>query len=356
MARPTKDGLDYFPIDLDIMDEDSVAFVDAKYGVQAFGLLVRLLMRIYRNGYYMMWSEREQYLFAKDINVNIDETQTIVNEYINGGFFNKNLYKEYGILTSRGIQKRYLKACERRKKLPIIKEFFLINDDDEIKTVNVTFTSVYDDINCDKFNLTSAKTPQSKVKKSKEKESKEYIRAHECDRAVNCVDNFSDQEHENRFRQSNDIYPTGNVAEETAATVKADSLESFEPTPEFEKFWNAYPRTARSSVNKTFEAWRAVVNQGISPNDLWMAANKYAMQLKAEGTKEQFYQAAQNFFIKGTYRGYLPVKPVQVNCGGCKYYHLCKGNGYFTFDERDEKTGKIYEQTQICPYKGVETA
>lgn len=127
MGRPFKDGIDYFPIDLDIMNEDSVAYVDAKYGVQAFGILVRLLIRIYRNGYYIPWSEKEQYLFARDVNVDVSLIREIVSAYINEGFFNINLYKCYGIITSRGLQKRYIKACERRAKIILVREFFLLD-------------------------------------------------------------------------------------------------------------------------------------------------------------------------------------------------------------------------------------
>lgn len=127
MGRPLKDGIDYFPIDLDIMGEDSVAFVDAKYGVQAFGLLVRLLIRIYRKGYYIGWTEKDQYLFARSINLDVNLTREIVSAYINEGFFDNNLYKCYGIITSRGLQKRYIKACERRSKVMIIQEYFLLN-------------------------------------------------------------------------------------------------------------------------------------------------------------------------------------------------------------------------------------
>jgi len=150
MGRPFKDGIDYFPIDLDIMGEDSVAFVDAKYGVQAFGLLIRLLIRIYRNGYYVMWTEKEQYLFARSINVDIELTREIVSAYINEGFFNNNLYKCYGILTSRGLQKRYIKACERRSKITMTQEYFLLDltkdESKDLKLNKVTLIPVNETI------------------------------------------------------------------------------------------------------------------------------------------------------------------------------------------------------------------
>jgi hypothetical protein len=168
MARPKKSGLDYFPVDVDIHEDPAVAFVEAKYGVMAFGLLIRLMARIYRNGYYLLWSEREQYLFAKDVNVDIMTTKTIVNEYINEGFFSQKLYEQYGVITSRGIQKRYIKAVDRRTKVVMYKEVFLINPEkDDVDLKNVTITPVSADENP---SFMSAENPQRKEKESKEKE------------------------------------------------------------------------------------------------------------------------------------------------------------------------------------------
>lgn len=175
MARPQKEGLDYFPLDVDIDSDDRVEFILAKHGFMAFGILIKLLMEIYRHGYYIAWTERQQYVFAKRVNVDSMYTETVVSAYINEGIFDKELYEKYGILTSHGIQTRYLQASGRRATVEIIQQFSLLDLEKLPKTPKITFTDVSvcknpsfrihnDDGNGDNCNITLAETPQSKVK------------------------------------------------------------------------------------------------------------------------------------------------------------------------------------------------
>lgn len=169
LARPQSEGINYFSLDVDMNSDDRIAYIESKYGFIAFGLIVRLLMRIYRDGYYMVWDEREQFLFSRRVNVDIESTLNIVNECINEGIFNKELYEQYGILTSHGIQCRYLKACERRKNIVIASEYNLITSEDSVKLDNVTFKSINADNNEVNANIELTKTPQIKVKVNKSK-------------------------------------------------------------------------------------------------------------------------------------------------------------------------------------------
>ena len=66
MARPTKQGLDYFPMDVEADTDEKVEYLIAKCGFLAFGVYVKLLMAIYKNGYFLEWSDRT--LFAKTKN------------------------------------------------------------------------------------------------------------------------------------------------------------------------------------------------------------------------------------------------------------------------------------------------
>ena len=42
MARPQKEGLDYFPFDVDMDQDDKVALIEAKHGITGFGVVVKL--------------------------------------------------------------------------------------------------------------------------------------------------------------------------------------------------------------------------------------------------------------------------------------------------------------------------
>ena len=181
MARPLSQGLTYFSLDVDMEQDDKIAYIESKHGPIAFAVIVRLLMKIYKNGYFTSWTEREQYLFTRSIGVDIESTETIVIECINEGFFNKALYNRYKVLTSAGIQRRYLTACARRKDVPIIRQYFLLSEDEQFKCemrfvdINDDENEVNDDINQGKSDIMPTETPQSKVKESKVKESKVLI-------------------------------------------------------------------------------------------------------------------------------------------------------------------------------------
>ncbi|MGP4061480.1 Lin1244/Lin1753 domain-containing protein [Halobacillus sp. H74] len=180
MVRPFKEGIDYFPLDIDMDQDDKVAIIEAMHGIEGFGVLVKLLMKIYKEGYYYEWNNREQLLFSKRVNVNINLVQEIVNDCIEEGLFDKNIFNEHRVLTSKGIQRRYLEAVKRRKEVRFIADFFLIQD---VKSVlgnsKTAVLLVHDDgneVNVNNNSNNDSNSTQRKVKKreSKEKDSKEY--------------------------------------------------------------------------------------------------------------------------------------------------------------------------------------
>ena len=136
MARPVKEGLEYFPLDVDIDQDDKLVVPIGKFGTLGFGILVRLMMAIYKNGYFYGWTEKEQYAFANRINVDIILINDVVNECIKWGFFHHQLFENYQILTSKGFQNRYIGASKRRKGVTFVKEYALINIDEAAKSVS----------------------------------------------------------------------------------------------------------------------------------------------------------------------------------------------------------------------------
>ena len=52
MARPMKDGVDYFPLDVNV--DKKFRLVEAKFGIVGFGVIVKLFQLIYaENGYFL---------------------------------------------------------------------------------------------------------------------------------------------------------------------------------------------------------------------------------------------------------------------------------------------------------------
>ncbi len=135
MGRPQKTGLDYFPLDVHM--DDSVELLEVDYGLKGFAILIKLYQKIYNNGYYINAAEREIKLLSRYINVDVELLNNVINATIKYKIFNKKLYNKYQILTSQGIQKRYLFATERRLEVDFIKEFLLLEVNVYINQVNV---------------------------------------------------------------------------------------------------------------------------------------------------------------------------------------------------------------------------
>ncbi|WP_194841340.1 Lin1244/Lin1753 domain-containing protein [Salinibacillus xinjiangensis] len=164
MVRPIKEGLDYFPLDVDIDQDDKIALIEATHGLEGFGVVIKILMKIYDNSYFYEWGEKEQLLFSRRVNVDINQVNEIINDCLKWGLFSEPLYEKHQILSSKGIQKRYLEASSRRKKVQIDNEYLLLNK----KEVNSYKNLVIVNINSIDDNIST----QRKVKESKGKESK----------------------------------------------------------------------------------------------------------------------------------------------------------------------------------------
>mgnify|MGYP003149575234 CR=1 FL=1 len=164
--RPIKQGLSYFPLDVDVDTDDKIVLIESRFGTEGFTVVIKLLMKIYKEGYFYRWTERELLLFSQRIKVEEPVVDAIVKDCIKWDLFNKKLFNKYQILTSLGIQERFFEAVKRRLKINVCKEYTLIPVIEYINKDNVNIYSVNDDI-----------STQSKVKK-KEKESKAKYMEH----------------------------------------------------------------------------------------------------------------------------------------------------------------------------------
>lgn len=134
MARPQKEGLDYFPLDVTLDMDDKFQLLEAQHGIEGFGVIIKLYMKIYSEGYFYQWGEKESLLFSKRINVDINKVNVIINDALRWKILDEGMYNKYKILTSGGIQKRYMEAVKRRQSIEIIGNY-VING--HIKGANV---------------------------------------------------------------------------------------------------------------------------------------------------------------------------------------------------------------------------
>lgn len=130
MARPTKNNLQYFPLDVTFFDDHKILSIEEEFGVKGGYLAVRIISMVYADkGYYLEWPERFEVTCAKRVGNGF--TGALVREVLNACFrvelFNKEIFDQYQVITSRGIQKRWIEVqTMMRRKLEVNESLWLI--------------------------------------------------------------------------------------------------------------------------------------------------------------------------------------------------------------------------------------
>lgn len=167
-GRPTKAGLDYFELDCHM--EEKVRLIQAEFGLKGFAVLVKLYQKIYGGfGYYCEWTTDSLLLFMSENGLPSDNKNLIadiVAACIRRNIFSEQLFNDFNILTSEGVQKRYLNATSKREKIELKKEYLLIVVPENNK--KVVINSIFDGRN----SINGEKNTQSKGKESREEERK----------------------------------------------------------------------------------------------------------------------------------------------------------------------------------------
>lgn len=113
MARPCREGFDYFSLDTNFFTDDT-RIRALKYRYQADGLMVYiyLLSKIYRDhGYYTVYDDDLEYAIAGDTGVPVGKVRQVMIYLCGRDLLNKVTVGQppHGVdyLTSAGIQRRF---------------------------------------------------------------------------------------------------------------------------------------------------------------------------------------------------------------------------------------------------------
>lgn len=135
MARPSKNGLDYFPFDTDFFCDEKIVCVAGEHGDIGWIVALKLLVAIYRNGYWLKWTEAVRYkMLLENSSLSGEKLDAIIGSLLKWGFFDRGLFEKEGVLTSRGIQRRYFSIARRRKEAE--RPFLLISENSEISEIS----------------------------------------------------------------------------------------------------------------------------------------------------------------------------------------------------------------------------
>lgn len=134
LARPPKEGLGYFPLDVDFLGDKKVKLLKAEFGAAGVLVFLAILAEIYRNnGYYMRWDRDDCLLMAEEIGCGLTPAamEEIVQGCVRRSLFDQRVANVFGVLTSSGIQRRYLRAAAERSNIDMMEEYFLLDASNE---------------------------------------------------------------------------------------------------------------------------------------------------------------------------------------------------------------------------------
>ena len=117
MSGVYKQRLDYFPLDADVFDSTKVRVLTIRHGCAGPAVYFFLLCKCYGEyGYWAYWEDIYGELYAEQHKLTLAQLHAVLDACLNLDLFDRTLFERCGILTSRGIQRRYLFAVRERAK------------------------------------------------------------------------------------------------------------------------------------------------------------------------------------------------------------------------------------------------
>lgn len=187
MAAPSKEGLDYFPFDVDLLTDRKLRRVKLKYGYLAPIVYIALLSILYKDkGYYIDYSDNKKDDVIWDI-LNLlqgkyqpmaEAVAEIIEELVACELFSGDQFNSK-IITSIRAQRTYYRSTVDRKAVDIDFDKWLLSES-EMKALSEKSVILHNFINrpINRVNrpingVNYPINPQSKVKESKVNKSKE---------------------------------------------------------------------------------------------------------------------------------------------------------------------------------------
>ena len=180
MARPQKQGLNYFSFDVSFFSDIKIRKLIKYHGIQAVPVYEILLCRIYESGYYMEWDDDIPFTISEVSHLEEDYICKVIDFLVEVGLFDKSLYGDYHVLTSRSIQERYISACSLTKRKVSMDAPYLLIDikGDRVSSNKTTVNTEQTLFSSEETQVLEEETTENSGKSTqiKEKEDKKQIK------------------------------------------------------------------------------------------------------------------------------------------------------------------------------------
>ena len=138
MARPSKQGLDYFPFDVDLLDNETLDFLRETYGAIINDIYIALLCFLYKKkGYYIPYeTEAEKqdciwYIYKKirggKYPVKKESIPEMIEACVARGLFSGDHYPK--IITSERAQATFYSCTVERRDVEVDQDKWILDDE-----------------------------------------------------------------------------------------------------------------------------------------------------------------------------------------------------------------------------------
>jgi DnaD/phage-associated family protein len=116
MARPVKQGLDYFPHDTDASMDEKIEGIEALFGLEGYAIFFKLCERIYRtaDGELDISDAETRKIYARNMHISVKKFDDILEALVKRGLFDPELFQKTKRLSSGGIKKRIGRVTNKR--------------------------------------------------------------------------------------------------------------------------------------------------------------------------------------------------------------------------------------------------
>ena len=134
MARPQKEGLAYFSLDVDFFSDRKVKILKGRFGADGITYYLYLLCEIYKgHGYYLEVDEDFDYITSSELGMSHAKIGQMRKFLLERSLFDNKLFQSDTILTSTSIQRRFQLAVKSRaSKNPVVvnPKFWLLSKEE----------------------------------------------------------------------------------------------------------------------------------------------------------------------------------------------------------------------------------
>ena len=289
-------------MDVGFLRDKKVRLLKTEFGANSVLFVLYVLCKAYEeDGYFLRWDKDEALIAVEELGCGI--SPSYISEVLKGclsrSLFDERVFEMFGVLTSAGIQRRYLSGCEKRSDITIINEYWLL----DINSKNDVAPSMRDKLafidvsggknqeNSPENPVNSPDKPQSKVKQSKANKTKEKESTLCSEQSIvptssNAVvielplnDKSLFKVYEDEVREWSELYPIVDVTQE---------LRSM-------KGWldsNPSKRKTKAGIKRFINAW-------LSKKQDKGSGKPYSPTTGAKPVREDGEYKHENDFIKG---------------------------------------------------------